>query len=526
MFDETPLHSEHREASAMTDLLNDRYELGDVVGSGGMGAVHRAVDTRLGRTVAVKVLRGGALADETARARMRSEARLASSIHHPGVAQVFDYDAASTSHGGMSFIVMEFVDGQSLGQLLREHGPMPVDQVMSVVQQVADALAAAHAAGVIHRDLKPANIMLTPAGRTVLVDFGIASSAVSEPLTETGTLLGTADYFSPEQAAGRPASPPSDLYSLGVVAHHCLTGRSPFRRDSQIATALAHLNDELPPLDPSVPPRVQDLVTRLAEKSPLDRPSSAAAVALEAASIGAAPAVDMPPTDPLPVLAEPATTVQPLAAHLPRARRSRRSVALFFSAGLAAAALMFVGVDHLRTDAPITVPDVVGMDTAEATAALRANGMSGKRESVDVPGTPAGQIVEQSPEAGADRPGDGMVDVTVASGMVGVSAERLVGASYTKAAATLEQLGLVVAREDSPGTADVGEVVALDRSGRVPEGSTITLTVAVAAPAPSASSATSTGTAQRSTSSSGKSAGTGNGNGKSKGKSKGNGKGK
>ncbi|MCL8250635.1 serine/threonine protein kinase [Aeromicrobium fastidiosum] len=253
----------------MTEKLNGRYELGDVVGAGGMGAVYRATDTRLGRVVAVKALRGGALADEVARARMRSEARLASTVHHPGVAQVYDYDDRSTTHGGMAFIVMEFVDGRSLSQVLRDRGRLPIDEVMSIVQQVADALAAAHAVGVVHRDLKPANIMLTPAGRAVLVDFGIASSATSDPLTDTGALIGTADYLSPEQASGRSATPRSDLYALGVVTHQCLTGVSPFRRDHHVATALAHLQDELPPLDASVPPRVRELVRRLAEKNPV-----------------------------------------------------------------------------------------------------------------------------------------------------------------------------------------------------------------------------------------------------------------
>jgi predicted Ser/Thr protein kinase len=501
----------------MSELLNDRYDLGDVVGFGGMGAVHRATDTRLGRTVAVKVLRGGALADEVARSRMRSEARLASSIHHPGVAQVFDYDDSSTSHPGMSFIVMEYIEGRSLAELLREHGPMPVDQVMSVVEQVADALAAAHAAGVVHRDLKPANIMLTPAGRTVLVDFGIASSSSSEPLTETGTLLGTADYFSPEQAAGRPATARSDLYSLGVVAHHCLTGSSPFRRDNQIATALAHIGDDLPPLGASVPARVRRLVTSLAEKNPDDRPQSAAVVAAEAAAIGAAPAVDMPRTSSL------------AAAQLPRQPRRRRSTALYSVAGVVVAALLLVGVDAARSDAPPAVPDVVGMDVDRAVTAITDVGMTARREVVDVPGVAADQVVQQSPEPGTTMPDDTAVALTVASGKVGVSADDILGSSYGKAAATLEKLGLVVARTDVPSSAKGGTVVALDRSGRLPDGSTITLGVATALPAPVATPArtavrSSTSTSGSSSRTSGKSAPKATGPGKTKGKGKGRGK--
>lgn len=483
----------------MGELLNGRYELGEIVGSGGMGAVHRASDLRLGRTVAIKVLRGGALAEEVARSRMASEARLASSIHHPGVAQVFDYDAASESHGGMSFIVMEYIDGQSLAQLLREHGPLSVDAVMSVVQQVAEALDAAHAAGVIHRDLKPANIMLTPAGRTVLVDFGIARSAASEPLTDTGTLLGTADYFSPEQAAGRTASAQSDLYSLGMVAHHCLTGRPPFRRQNHVATALAHLHDELPPLDPTVPGEVRDLVSCLAEKSPFDRPAGAAEVARAAARIGAAQSVDMPPTAPSKMADVSVTTPQAVSRG---ASRSRRSLAVLSSVGGLAVLLVLLGINHLRSGPAAQVPDVVGMDATQASARIEADGLTAKRSISDSARMPAGQVVRQSPRPGEPRPVDGMVDVTIASGKVGVSAEGIVGSTYAKAAAALERLGLVVARHDVPSATDVGEVLAVDRSGRLPDGSTITLDVAVPVPvAPAATTAVAAKTATSSTTS-------------------------
>jgi serine/threonine-protein kinase len=260
-------------------MLNDRYELGDVIGSGGMGTVHRAVDTRLGRVVAIKILRGGPLADEeTALARMRSEARLAASIHHPGVAQVYDFAEDTSSTEGLSFIVMQLVEGESLAAVLRERGPLPVEQVRSIVEQVAESLRVAHEAGIVHRDLKPANIMLTPQGRTVLVDFGIAHSAVSEPLTATGSLLGTADYLSPEQASGRPATPRSDLYALGVVAYECLTGESPFRRETSIGTALAHLNDDLPEPGDDVPADVRELIASLTQKDPARRPADAAEV--------------------------------------------------------------------------------------------------------------------------------------------------------------------------------------------------------------------------------------------------------
>ncbi|NRQ49636.1 protein kinase domain-containing protein [Aeromicrobium stalagmiti] len=510
----------------MNDLLNDRYELGEVVGAGGMGAVYRATDVRLGRTVAVKVLRGGPLADETARARMRSEAQLAASIHHPGVAQVFDFAEVSSSHEGMTFIVMQYVEGHSLAQLLRDQGPMAPDQVMSVVVQVAEGLQAAHEAGIVHRDLKPANIMLTPAGRTVLVDFGIARTATSEPLTDTGSLLGTADYMSPEQASGRPATPQSDLYALGVVAHTCLTGESPFRRETPVATALAHLQDDLPVMEVAAPAAVRELIESLTAKDPAARPSTAAVVALQAAAIGAASTIDLPPTFELPAVAHPqptgvmtsvpptgVMTSAPATAPVPGPAGSRRRPLLLVAAAAATLIVGLVGVNAVGSEDELVMPDVVGMSIDDASAQLRDAGMTARPRTVDVAGHRSGDVVKQTPAAGSIPSDAGTVRVLVASGKVRVSADDVVGTTYAKAAAALEKLGFQVRRDDVAQQADAGQVVALDRSGRLPDGSTITLSVAVA-PAAESSGSTST---------SGSGSSTSTGKGKSKGKSKGKG---
>ncbi|MCW2839196.1 MAG: serine/threonine protein kinase [Aeromicrobium sp.] len=338
-------------------MLNDRYELGEVIGSGGMGTVHRAVDTRLGRVVAIKILRGGPLADaETALARMRSEARLAASIHHPGVAQVYDFAEDASSTEGLSFIVMQLVEGESLAAVLRERGPLPVEQVMSIVEQVAEGLRVAHAAGIVHRDLKPANIMLTPQGRTVLVDFGIAHSAVSEPLTATGSLLGTADYLSPEQAAGRPSTPRSDLYALGVVAYQCLTGESPFRRESSIGTALAQLNDELPELGADVPADVRDLIASLTHKNPDRRPADAAEVARRAGGGIRTPVA--------------ATARMPVPVRVPSVRRGPTMVYAGVGAVVVAVALAAFGVRQMGSDEDPAAPRVDSPTTPVATTPI------------------------------------------------------------------------------------------------------------------------------------------------------------
>lgn len=504
--------------------LNHRYQLGDVVGSGGMGSVHRAIDVRLGRTVAIKLLKGGSPDDDTNRARMRSEAQLAASIRHPGVADVHDFDEDAET--GATFIVMEFVDGHSLAELLRERGPLPLDQVMSVVQQVAEGLQAAHELGIVHRDLKPANIMLTPAGRTVLVDFGIARTDHSEPLTDTGSLVGTADYMSPEQAMGRVATPRSDLYSLGVVAFQCFTGTSPFRRDSPVATAMAQVHDPLPELGPEIPPRVVALIGALTSKDPEQRPASAAEVAREAAAIGASSSIDLPPTFDMvapasaaPVDVPPAVTDAP-----PRRRRPWLLVAglvlLLALAGL-------VGWQTLGSEDPV-VPDVVGAPVDDASAEVEEAGLSPRTRLVDVAGHPEGQVVKQTPEPGTDAAEGDRVDLLVASGMVRVAAKDVVGRSYARAAASLEDLGLVVKRSEATSSQDVGEVVALDRSGRLPSGSTVTLTVAVAPTVAAASgSESSSGAAPapaKKKASGNNGSGPGSNSGKAKGKNKGKGK--
>ncbi len=258
--------------------LNGRYRLLEVLGTGGMGTVHRAVDLRLRREVAVKLLRTSVHDAADHRRRLEAEATILASLRHPSIAEVYDHDEDQDSPDRTPFVVMELIEGATLAGLLRERGALPWEETLAVVREVAAALAHLQTHGIVHRDLKPANIMLTQDSRVVLVDFGLARTDTSTAMTTTGALLGTVEYLSPEQIGGRSATPSSDLYALGLVAHCCLTGTSPFRRSSPIATAWAQVNDELPALPSSVPPVVGGLVTALAAKASTDRPADAAAV--------------------------------------------------------------------------------------------------------------------------------------------------------------------------------------------------------------------------------------------------------
>nr|WP_221443248.1 serine/threonine-protein kinase [Nocardiopsis algeriensis] len=260
-------------------VLSDRYRLEEQIGSGGMGSVWKATDTLLNRPVAVKLLHPAQMAEPTARERFRTEGRITAGLSHPGIAQVFDYG----EENGRAFLIMELVVGEPLSQILKENGALSPDTTLDFVCQAAKALAAAHARGVVHRDIKPGNLLVTPEGKLKLTDFGIARGDMSVTLTQTGMVMGTAQYISPEQASGRPATPASDLYALGVVAYECLTGQPPFTGDTPIALALAHTRDEPPELPEDIPDEVDELVSLLLLKDPQERPSSAGEVAHMAA---------------------------------------------------------------------------------------------------------------------------------------------------------------------------------------------------------------------------------------------------
>lgn len=253
-------------------VLAGRYRLEAPVAAGGIGEVWRGRDEVLGRAVAVKLLRAEFASHPETLARFRAEARHAAAVAHPGVAQVYDY-----GEDGRPYLVMELVEGPSLAEVLAG-GPLPTARAMDVVAQAAAALAPAHAAGLVHRDIKPANLLLGPGEAVKVTDFGIAHAAGSAPLTRTGTLVGTPAYLAPERAAGEPATPASDLYSLGIVGYECLTGAPPFT-GTAVEVALAHLHRPVPPLPPAVPADVAALVARLTAKDPKQRPASAAEAA-------------------------------------------------------------------------------------------------------------------------------------------------------------------------------------------------------------------------------------------------------
>jgi len=259
-------------------VLAGRYRLEGPVARGGVGEIWRATDLVLGRPVAVKLLRTEYAQHPEVLARFRAEARHAGSVSHPGIAQVYDY--GENGAAASPYLVMELVDGPSLARVLAA-GPLTPADAMDVLAQAAAGLQAAHTAGLVHRDVKPGNLLVGPSGQVKITDFGIAHAAWSAPITQTGALVGTPAYLAPERIMGGPATPASDLYSLGVVGYQCLTGAVPFAGMPHEVTA-AHRHRTLPPLPPAVPAGAAELVLDLTAKDPAARPASAGEVAARA----------------------------------------------------------------------------------------------------------------------------------------------------------------------------------------------------------------------------------------------------
>jgi serine/threonine-protein kinase len=387
-------------------VLGDRYRLGERIAAGGMGSVYRAVDETLGRQVAVKALRRELADDPTFLERFRREARAAAALSHPGVAAIYDYGEVD----GQPFIVMELVEGENLAERVAAGGPLPWQEAFAVGEQVAAALAAAHAHGLVHRDVKPANIMLGRDGRAKVTDFGIAQAAQAATLTRTGMVLGSANYVAPEQAKGGHVGPAADLYSLGCVLFEAVTGETPYQGGNAVAIATQHVSAPVPDpreLRPDLPAQAAALILRALRKQPDARfPSGTAMAAALAAArqqedatrVLPAPIVAAEVPGPVPsgnlpgVLPTPAGLEGVAGGSAPRVRRT----AALAVGALVVVALVLLAWPLLRDGSPtgsvaerrtpsggvsaeravVEVPAVVGLDVGDATRRLRALGLS------------------------------------------------------------------------------------------------------------------------------------------------------
>jgi eukaryotic-like serine/threonine-protein kinase len=488
-------------------LLGDRYELGEVLGRGGMAEVRRGRDRRLGRIVAIKMLRVDYAADATFQARFRREAQSAASLNHRSIVAVYDTGEDVVDGHRIPYIVMEHVEGRTLRELLRERARFTPERSIEVIVGVLDALEYSHRAGIVHRDIKPGNVMITGAGEVKVMDFGIARSLADTgvTLTQTAAVVGTAQYISPEQARGEQADARSDLYSTGCVLYELLTGRPPFVGDSLVSVAVSHVREmPTPPsaLDPAITRDVDAIVMKSLAKDRLDRYQSAYEMRtdLERAAAGL-PVAAMHDTSAATQLIAPAAAgydqyatataldqVPEEEEYEPERRgMTWRKLALAALAILAVAALIgylaFRGDDGGAQQA--RVPDIVGSTLEEAQALIEGRGL--------VMGTPVEQPTTNEDEIGIVLSQDPAFNATVEPGStvtptVGVEPEpvtvpaNLVGMTQEEAEAAIVAAGLTVGEvnPDEESDEEPGTVTATDPASgeQVPPGTAVNLAVA------------------------------------------------
>ncbi|MDO8670398.1 MAG: Stk1 family PASTA domain-containing Ser/Thr kinase [Dehalococcoidia bacterium] len=500
------------------EQLTNRYRLIELVGQGGMAKVYRAEDQLLGRFVAVKVLREQYASDKAFLGRFLQEARSAGSLSHANIVNVFDVG----DEAGRYFIVMEFVEGTSLKDMIQKEAPFPVGRVVSIASQICAGLQAAHVKNIVHRDVKPQNVLVTPEGQVKIADFGIARALGDASFSETGQIFGSIHYLSPEQAQGKPATPASDIYALGVVCYEMLTGRLPFSGETVVGVALRHIQEApLSPhqLNPAIPPTLEAIVLKALAKDPAARYGSAKEMGQalrEYTELGgqATGVINTVQSKAKPVVGADTAALAPAVAD-DSGQISRRSgcggnfllLVLTILAIISVLGLCALGATLVQTyrdkftiniptiiitppvptataGLPVKVPRVEGMDAARARQTIESVGLTYREGPPEFNNSiQVGQVIRQSvqPETNAVRGFE--VLVVLSKGQQPAEAPAVTGMKFTDASAKLVAMGFTVVRQDQLMRTNAPETVydQLPKAGaELPRGSAITLIVSVA----------------------------------------------
>src|SRR4051812_49345084 len=439
-------------------VLGERYEIGGVLGRGGMAEVHRGRDLRLGREVAVKVLRSDLARDPSFQVRFRREAQAAASLNHPAIVAVYDTGEDRTTTGATPYIVMEYVEGETLRDVIRREGHLPSERAMSLAADICGALDFSHRNGIVHRDVKPGNVMITPQGSVKVMDFGIAR-AVSDSaatMTSTAAVIGTAQYLSPEQARGESVDARSDVYSMGCLLYELVTGAPPFSGDSPVAVASQHVREDprLPSsINRAIPPELDAILLKAMSKNPANRYQSAADMRNDLLRALAGQRVEATP-----VMGDAEKTT--ILAATPGGygygdddhwdddedarRRKRRMitilavVALLLVAGAIAIAVALTGKDTPVAVPNVTVPALKGQTQAAAEQSLTKVGLAlgDVTPQVTTNQGDVGKVLDSSPASGASVKKGSKVGLTIGQAPDTVAVPPVVGLDVARARTT------------------------------------------------------------------------------------------
>ncbi len=471
--------------------IGGRYEVGELLGRGGMAEVRKGTDVRLGRTVAIKRLRTDLASDATFQARFRREAQSAASLNHPAIVSVYDTGEEMSTDGSnvaQPYIVMEYVAGRTLRDIIREGRKILPERALEITSGVLAALDYSHRAGIIHRDIKPGNVMLTPAGDVKVMDFGIARavSDASSTMTQTAAVVGTAQYLSPEQARGETVDSRSDVYSTGCLLYELLTGRPPFVGDSPVSVAYQHVREKAPPpstLDEDLTPELDAIVMKSLAKNLGDRYASAAAMKADIDRYLAglpvqAPAVaatrSLPPDTPTQVT----RMVEDEDEEPERRRRGPLILLLVLLVALIAAALIFGPRLFKAAPQKTAVPTITGLTQDQAERTVRESGLEvGSVTRAASKEVAQGRVISQDPEADTNVDPGERVDFVVSEGKPRVSLPDVVGQNKNDATDQLRSEGLRVVLTERDADDPRDEVIEMQPPGgtEVADGSKVTL---------------------------------------------------